>query len=497
MTLLEMLQSSVERWPAKPAVIGDETLLSYGELFGQVGALAEWLVNFGLRKGERVALLLDKTPEAIVAYLGVNAAGGIVAPINCKLSEKEIQQAMDLVAPRVVIAATSQLVLLGRLRSGCIGESVIAVGADVVVGGTTWASITSRPVYHLPGIPVKEDDVSYLNFTSGSTGAPKAALATHGNIYWNTRASVECLDLTHDDIHLIMFPVFMHPHELLARPLYLGGTTVLVNGISPRAIADAIVQHKVTCLMAVASIYASLARYHRSHPFDMSSIRLAESGGMYVDRILAETFEAECGCVIRPVWGSTETTGIALANWMNAPVRRGASGKPCPYYEVRLVDEGGQDAQPGEIGEMFVKGPGVALGYYNNPVDSAAHFRDGWFHTQDLFQMDADGYLYFVGRWSGMIKMAGRKVFPLEIENAIKTHPAVEDVVVVGIKDNTQGEVPKAVVVLRENCSVTRRDLRMHCSCQLAGHKVPRIIEFVREIPRTAGGKIDHRALKR
>ena len=488
-----MLHAAVVKHPARTAVIGGGRSLTYRELSDRVASLANWLVAAGVRPGDHVALFLEKTPEMIVAYLAVNAAGGIVAPINYRLSETEIRQSVDLVSPRVVIAADSQLPVLEMLFAAG-GPRRLVVGADG--GGAEWTAAIASRAGCFPDVTVTDATVSYLNFTSGSTGLPKAAFATHGNLYWNTRASVESFDLTPDDVHLIMFPVFVHPHELLARPLYLGGTTVLVDSMAPKAIAEAIVANRVTCVMAVASVYASLVRYHQLHPFDMSSVRLAESGGMYVTGELAGAFRERFGFDIRPVWGSTETAGVALANDIRGPVQPGAAGRPCPHYTIRLLREDGSEVAPGEEGEMVVSGPAVSSGYYRNPGETAAQFKGGCFHTRDIFRRDADGYLHFVGRWSGMIKVAGLKVFPLEVENALRAHPAVDEAAVIGVKARTQGEVVKAVVQLRSGAQATPEDLRRHCVGLLADYKVPRAIEIVGELPRTIGGKINYRALK-
>jgi len=402
---------------------------------------------------------------------------------------------MNLTQPAALIAASDFEPLLSTLDIRCPKERIIIAGKSSTRQHSQWKTVVSENYPDKPSVKVQEDDLVYLNFTSGTTGIPKAAVATHANIYWNTLASIEALTLTPDDIHLCLFPVFGHPHELFARPLFLGGTMVLIDNISPKNIAKAISNHRVTCMMGVASIYQSLIRFYDSHPFDVSSLRVPESGGMHIHASLACQFRERLGISMIPVWGSTETMGIAFANRVDLTQRLGAIGKPCPYYEAKIVGKDGEEAAENEIGELAVKGPAVSEGYLENPEETAKCMKDGWFFTDDLARRDGDGYFYFVGRKSGMIKVAGMKVYPLEIEDVLSSHPKIAEAAVTRVHDRSHGEMPKAVIVLEAGEQVDRMDIRRYCEARMAKYKVPRVIEFRTELPKSSGGKVLYRLL--
>jgi len=303
--------------------------------------------------------------------------------------------------------------------------------------------------------------------------------------------------MTEDDVHLCMFAPFAHPHEIIARPLYLGGTMVLVDKIYPKALAEAISVHRVTCVMGLAPMYDKLLAVLKHGAYDLSSLRIPESGGMYTHPELMERFSCRLGVPIIPVWGSTESTGIALANRPGEPMAPGSVGRPCPYYSVKVVAEHGSELGPGEVGEMIVKGPAVVSGYYHNAKISQVCFRDGWYYTGDLVKKDEAGNFYFVARKNEMMKVAGLKVYPLEIELVSLEHPGIAEAAVVPAKDRLRGEVPKAVIVAKDHVQLSVAELMSFWRGKLAHYKVPRVVEIRDSLPRSAGSeKIDKKLLK-
>jgi len=495
MTIVEMLEKNAALFPEKTAIIYKETKISYREFYESSNALASFLISIGFKKGGRVGLLTKKDPQAIISFLGAAAAGGIVFPIDYNQTVADIQYILNLIKPSVLVVTEDFQRLLFKLSRSCSDDKIIVIGKKMKNRCHTWGEILAQDTRRKPEVKVEEDDIVYLNFTSGSTGVPKAAVATHANIYWNTVASTKSLKLTSDDIHLCLFPVFGHPHELFARPIYLGGTIVLVDNISPKTIAQAILDHSVTIIMAVASIYETLVRFRMAHILNSSSLRIAESGGMHVNPTLAERFKECFKIPITPVWGSTETMGIALATPVNSGIRSGSTGIICPYYEAKIVGEDGEELGHNEIGEMVIKGPAVSSGYFRNPDETEKCMKDGWFFTGDLLKKDADGYFYFVGRKSGMMKVAGMKVFPIEIEDVLSAHPKIAEVAVVKVQDALHGEVPKAVIVLNDGTTTDKSDIRKYCEERLSRYKIPRVIQFVPELPKNQGGKILYKKL--
>lgn len=494
LTLDEQLRRSAALWPGKAAILEGERSLSYQELLERGLALARLLQERGVGKGDLVGCLVNKTTEAILGFLGIAVGGGVFFPLDPNQPVAGLRYTLELARPKAVLVAEEYLPQLDRAAEGLEGVHRVVIGR-APAGCTAFAEHEAR--LSLPGLHValQPDDPLYLNFTSGTTGRPKGALTTHANVFWNTRAAVETFAFTADDVHLAMFPAFVHPHELIARPILLGGSMVLLDTVQPKSIAATVARHRVTAFMAVASIYETLVRLGAGRRNELATLRVAESGGMHVTRTLAQAFKDCYGLGMYPVWGSTETAGIALATpWSldghEATFRPGSMGKPCPYYLVRVVDEDGRDTEPDEVGELLVGGPAVCPEYFNNPLETQRHLGSGWFRTGDLVSRDADGYFHFQTRRSGMMKVGGMKVFPIEVEEVLRAHPDVLEAAVVKVRTDLHGEIPRAVVVPRPGAELTRADVRKYCEAHLHRYKVPREIEFRDQLPRTPGGKI-------
>jgi long-chain acyl-CoA synthetase len=361
---------------------------------------------------------------------------------------------------------------------------VVVVGNEIA-GFVPWGR-ACVPSDGNPSVVCAPGDLAYLNYTTGSTGVQKGAVTTHANIFWNTKSAEAAFGFTGDDVHLCMFASFAHPHELVARALYLGGTIVLLEEINPKTMARTIRDTGVTCMMGLAPMYDMLAAH--CPEAGLGALRVAESGGMYTRPDIIANFRRRFGIPVLSVWGSTETTGIALANTPAAFRVDGSAGRACPHYEVRVVDEEGRDVADGVVGEMILCGPGVVSAYREAVAFPAF---GGWYRSGDLVRRDAQGYHYFVERKSGLLKVAGLKVYPLQIELAIQEHPAVREVAVVGVENRLRGVVPKAFLVVKEGCRVDAHDIRAFCSTRLPDCMVPKEIEFVDDFPRIGSGKID------
>jgi long-chain acyl-CoA synthetase len=299
------------------------------------------------------------------------------------------------------------------------------------------------------------------------------------------------MEITGDDVHLIMFASFAHPHELFARPLYTGGSMVLLEEINPKTIARTIREHGVTCMMGLAPMFGLMA----SHPAvtDIPMLRIAESGGMFSRPDIIGDFLGKFGVPVLSVWGSTETSGIAIANTPRRYRTDGSAGRACPHYEVRLLDDEGRDVPVGEDGELAFRGEGVVGGYFGGEEFSA---RDGWYLSGDLARQDREGFYYFVERKSGMLKVAGLKVYPLQVELELMRHEGIAEVAVLGVEDRLRGVVPKAYIVPREGYTLDFDDVRKFCKGRMADYMIPRQVEFRDSLPRIGSGKINKKALK-
>lgn len=496
MTLVEMLERNARELPDKVALIYKDLKLTYRELNAQVNRLAHALLDLGAQKGDRLGFILPRVPELIITFLAGAKVQGVVAPLNYELTRKETTDILQNLRPRFLVVHESFVSLGHEAMPPGLEVKIIVTGRGGPGGDLLWEEIVKNQALHNPSLEVKDDDVVYLNYTSGSTGKAKGALTTHAHIFWNTRSAVETLELTPADVHLCLFAPFAHPHEFLARPLYLGGTLVLLDTIRPKSIAKTIEDHQVTCFMGLAPLFMTLLEGAAAGKFDLGSLRVPESGGMHTPVELIHKFEARFGVPIYAVWGSTETTGIAIANVPGRQVVYGSMGKPCKYYEVKVVGEDGRELLSQEIGELIFRGPGVVSSYYERDADHYNSFKNGWYYSGDLGKRDEDGNFYFIDRKSGMLKVAGHQVYPLEIELKLMLHPDIREAAVIGISDDLRGEVPKAIVVSNDGIMLDKREIIRYCMEEMAHYKVPREVEFREELPKIGSGKINKKALK-
>jgi len=491
-TLSAVLERHAKETPEKIAIICQHKKINYKEFNKTANCLANELLKIGVKKGDRIGLMLPRIPELVISFLGVAKTGGIVAPINYELTKEGIETIFKNIAPACLIVHSSYLDHAIQSLPGNTPLPIIVVG-KYTGRGIPWNEIMNTGKTNNPDLDIQPHDIVYLNYTSGSTGNSKGAETTHSNIYWNTISAIDMLGLKNDDVHLCMFAPFAHPHEIFARPLYLGGAMVLVEKIYPKTIANTIATHKVTCMMGLAPLYENLLEILEHETFDLSSLRIPESGGMYTRTNLIETFKQKIGVPIIPVWGSTETTGIAIANRPGELIPERSVGKPCPTYEVKIVGSDNNELPPGEIGEMIFKGPAVIQNYYGN-IDQTC-FHNGWYHSGDLGIKDENGYFYFMERKSGMMKVAGLKVYPQEIERVLMEHPSIKEIAVISVKDRLRGEIPKAIAVLQPGMDLTEHEIMDFCKDRLPQYKVPRIIEIRKDIPKSSSGKINKKIL--
>lgn len=496
LTLPDLLERAAAAHPERPAITQRERVVTYAELAARAHSLAHHLRGAGLPPGGRVGLVMEKSPEALIAFLGVAAAGGVVFPMDYNQPPQVLRYVLEFTAPAALVVDERFQPLLAGLPLPTAPEAVVVVGAPAGPAFAAWERVTNQGPTSRPALAMRPEDAVYLNFTSGTTGLPKGAVTTHLNLLYNTLAAVTALELKPEDVHLCMFPVVAHPHELILRPLFLGGEAALVDSIHPGALARVIAGRKVTAMMAVASIYQTLSKSSDAGAYDLGSLRVAESGGMHVPPELAARFRERLGAAIVPVWGSTETTGVALAAPLDGSAPAGSMGRPAPFYDVRVIDERGGEAAPGVVGEMAVGGPGVCQGYFNNPEETARNLRGGWFVSGDLVKRDEDGFFYFVDRRARMMKVGGLKVFCAEIEAALRAHPGVEEVAVVRVMDESHGELPKAFVVPAPGQDLDAKGLRRFLDGRLARYKHPRLYEFRQALPRNSAGKIHLRRLE-
>ncbi len=492
-TLGAALRAQADDHPDRIAIIGAERQLTWRELDLEVNRVAHLFASLGIGKGDAVGLVVSKRPEVVIAFLALGRLGAIAAPVNYKLEPGRIASQFQVSALRGVFLEKSHDDVLHSVIHH-VGSRVLYIGEPGRYARHRYEQQAEMPETD-PEVAVDAHDVVYYNYTSGTTGNPKGATGTHAQILWNGVSGRDGLGLLPQDVFMCMFSVFSHPHELFNRALITGSTMVVVDTMSPRVVCQLVQDHKITWMMAVPSFFEMMLSHIGPGQYDVSSLRVLESGGAWVSPDTLQRLEERFGCGFMPVWGSTEANGVALAMRPDQPRKAGATGRPVACYEVGVFDDHGKPVPDGDEGEMWVRGPCVSTGYVNQPEETTAAFRDGWYRTSDLVKRDEDGFFFFVGRLHDMLKVGGIRVFPLEIEQVLVSHPAVAEVVVVRAEERVRGEIPRAVVRVEPGESLTVHEVKAWCREHLAVYKVPRLVEFWDEIPKLPNGKVDRRAV--
>jgi len=490
-TLNRALELQARRSPDKVFIYHQDGEYTYAETNDLVNRFAAYLQATGLKAKDKVCLMLPRVPELVIAFLAATRIGARPAPVNYLWSSSAIVDFVRRLSPQVFISHEKLLAKEIAGQFAATRDLLCIDTADSQEGWVKWNAALAVGPQGGKG-SIQTGDVAYLNYTTGSSGQPKGALATHANIYWNTRSAVEALGLVEDDIHLCMFASFAHPHEIFSRALFTGASLVLQEKVNPKTIIRTINRYSVTCVMGLAPMYEAMASHCGAMQVD--SLKIAESGGMFTRQRINESFRQVFGLPLLSVWGSTETSGIAIANPTDVCRMDGSIGRVCPHYQVKLVDEEGREvSEPGVVGEMYFKGPGVVSGYDEYPFGQDA---EGWYASGDMAKMDDSGYYYYIERKSGMIKMAGLKIYPLQVELVLLEHPKITEVAVLGVADRRKGCVPKAFVVVQDGMSLDIDEIISFCKERIPPYMVPRQLEIMTSLPKIGSGKIDKKRLQ-
>lgn len=486
----------------KTAVISGEQTLSYADLADRTDRLANALKDRGVAKGDRVAYLGENHPSFVEAFFACGLLGAIFVPLNTRLAAPELQFQLQDSGARLVVSSAA---LEGVAAASCLDTEVthrLVVAPDDV----TEASALKLPsgVEHYGEVleaesatPLDEavtlEDAAMILYTSGTTGKPKGALLTHGNITWNCINTVVDMDLNRNDVALMISPLF-HVASLdmgLLPVLLKGATVVLESKFDAGRVLELVGQHKVTTLNGVPTTFQMLCDHPGWSTADLTSLDKLTCGGSAVPQRVLDAYEQR-GIRFTSCYGMTETApGATMLPVSASKEKAGSAGLPHFFTDVRIADPLGGVAGLGEVGEIQISGPNVIKEYWNRPEATAESYSDAsWFRSGDMGYQDAEGYLFVSDRIKDMIISGGENIYPAEVEAAIAELPAVASVAVIGVDDEKWGEVPRAIVTLREGESLTGEQLRSHLEGRLARYKIPKSVVFVEEMPRTASGKI-------
>jgi fatty-acyl-CoA synthase len=522
------------RTPDRVAVIHAGDRLTYAQLHDRVTRLAHGLRGLGVGRGDRVAYLGPNHPAFLETLFAGGTLGAIGVPLNTRLAAPELARHLADSGSRALIYGAGQADTVAALRDAAPALLDVIALEEPADGELGYAALLAAA----PGTDIDEpiglDDPCLIMYTSGTTGGSKGATLTHGNITWNALNVVVDADFRQDEVALVVAPLF-HTAALnmLCLPTLLKGGAVLIEpGFEPGRALEAIETDRVTSLFGVPAVYDAMAAHPRWPDADLSSLRMLLCGGAPVPGATIRNYTSR-GLTFIQGYGMTETSpGALLLDAAHVESKAGSAGVPHFFTEVRVVRPDLSPAAPGETGEIVVAGPNVMQAYWNQPeatvlvwgstVPSGGHPRtpDGpgtprrpsgsrdsvasaaamsggpWFKSGDAGTIDADGYVFVVDRIKDMIISGGENVYPAEVENVLREHPAVADCGVIGVPDTRWGEVGRAVVVLHPGAQATEADLLSFLDGKIARYKIPKSVRFTGELPRTGTGKILKKRLR-
>ena len=501
LNLATILRESAFAHPEKEAIVLHPFRLSYAQLDALSNQVASSLRARGLKVGEKVAIMLPNVPQFVISYFGVLKAGGVVVPMNVLLKAPEVSFYLSDSGARLLLTWED---FAGEAMKGApAGVTTFVVnrpGSDAMPEGALSFNelMAGSPTFEME--PTSADDTAVILYTSGTTGRPKGAELTHFNLYMNCTISGGLFGFRDDDVGLAVLPLFhsFGQSSVMNVSLRYGGTISLVPRFEVAAVCEAIQRDRVTVFSGVPTMYFGLLHDPQVAAYDLSSLRVAVSGGASMPGEVMTTFERRFGVTILEGYGLSETSPTASFNQSLEDRRFGSIGKRIWGVDMKIFDDGDGPLPAGKdnVGEIVIRGHNVMKGYYNQPEATAEAFKGGWFHSGDMGYQDEDGFFFIVDRKKELIIRGGFNVYPREIEEVLYAHPAVQEAAVIGVPDERLGEEVSAVVSLKAGQSVTEEELIAFTKERVAAYKYPRTIRFVDSLPKGPTGKILKKELK-
>lgn len=496
MNIASSLRQSRLLAPDKTAIQSGDEQISYRQLDEAASRVANVVKQLGVREGSRVALCLPNTPAFVACYLGLQKIGAVAVSMSTSWRAAEAGFVLNDSQAVVLITTASlrhseHLPVRGLPHLRCVLIAEGEAGGDLslpalMAGASAEAALTDMP----------EAAPAAIVYTSGTTGVPKGAALSHGNVVFVMEAKKRYLDLRPEDRLLLFLPLFhcFGQNAVLNCGLHAGSTIVLQPSFDVASVRAVLAREQVSVLCAVPTAFILL--HSQLTPVEAASVRLFLSAAAPLPPAVEETWFYKFGRHIHQGYGLTETSPFASYN--DVPERKpGSLGRPIDGVRMRILDvDDGRSLGPGATGEIAIKGPNVMLGYWNRPADTEKVLREGWFRTGDIGYMDDEGYFFIHDRLKDMVNLGGHKVYPAEVEAVLYRHPAVAEAAVYGVPDPVLGESLRGAVILNPKATVDARALTTFCRQHLADFKVPADLEFVATLPRSPAGKVLKRVLR-
>jgi long-chain acyl-CoA synthetase len=484
--LSSLLDEAAADQPDRPALRMDDLVLTYAQWREAAGRMSTLLASAGIEPGDRVGLMLPNIPAFPIAFYGALTAGAVVVPMNPLLKSREVGYYLSDSGARVVLAAQAAAGEAAKGAADAGAQAITVTTPDLADLLADYAPATEQPGR-------EDDDDAVILYTSGTTGKPKGAQLTHANLVRNAALTARTLLKNNaDDVMMGCLPLF-HVFGLtcgLNATVAAGGTLTLLPRFDPAKALEIIQRDKVTIFEGVPTMYAAILHHPEADPAMAATLRVCVSGGASMPVEILRGFEEKFGCIILEGYGLSETSPVASFNHPDRVRKPGSIGTPIEGVQMRLIDDAGQIAGEGEIGEIAIRGHNVMKGYWGKPEATAEAITDGWFRSGDLAKVDSDGYYYIVDRKKDLIIRGGYNVYPREIEEVLHEHPAVAEVAVIGIPHPDLGEEVGAAVALKPGASATPAELRDFARDKMAAYKYPRQVWLVESLPKGPTGKI-------
>ena len=483
MNLARLVEDAAQNFAERPALISENQRISYKQLNCSVNAIAHFLKQTGITKGDKVALMLPNIPEFVYCYFAVVKLGAIAVTLNTLSTSYELSYLLENSDAKVLLTVES-----ARKRYEEIKDKLSSCKSLITVDSSDQTSLFKKALdqgpFSNPSIPVAPEDPAVIIYTSGLTGKPLGAVLTHRNLYSQSNLIGSLVKKTPEDKGLSLIPLF-HAFGATANMIAImrvGCSVVMMDRFTMDGIFSAIEKEKITYICAVPRLYLGMMFFEGAAKYDASSLSICITGGSTMPPEFIPPFEKQFGVQILEGYGLTEAAPVCTFTRVGMAQKPGSIGTAIPDTLIKIADETGRELPRGEIGELIVRGENIMKGYYKDDAATASVIKDGWLYTGDLGKMDQDDYIFLTGRKKRMIITSGFNVYPKEVENVLNQHPAVKASKVVAKADLMRGEIVKAEIVKKDGASIDDKEIMKHCRIYLSPYKIPREVEFVAKI---------------